>query len=217
MAGGTTSLVRVTTNWREVYRYLDRAARRQVPFASALALTRLAQLGQLRVRANLPSRFHLRSGWVSGGIRVIPARKGDWPRQFSAVGSRDDFMALQETGGTKRPRKAASLAIPGLSTARGAGGRISRGQRPRALLRKRRYFTQRLGAGMHAGQIALLHRLTSERYPLRVVFLFTPEGQIRPTLRMHEDVESRARSQYAVVFKRALTQALASGLPRRPG
>jgi hypothetical protein len=211
---GSSQVIQVRTNWVEVYKYLDRAARKQVPFAAALALTRVAQLGQLRVRSRLPSKFHLRSGWVAGGIRVVPARKSDWPHQYSAVGSRDDFMLMQETGGTKRPRSAPALAIPGVRQPRGAGGRMPKGQRPAALLKRRGYFTQRLTSGRNKGQMALLQRTSGERYPLRVVYLFEPKAQIRPAFRFREDVEDSASRQYAAVFGRVLNQALATAIPK---
>lgn len=216
MISDATQVVFVRSNWLEVYKYLDRAARKQVPFAAALALTRLAQVGQARTRSTLSSKFKLRSGWVSGGIRVVPAKKSDWPHPFSAVGSRDQFMVLQETGGTKRPYRAPRVAIPGINQPRGPGGRTPRGQRPRALLRKKRYFMQRLVSGAHAGQLALLHRVTGERYPVHVVYLFEPKVEIKARFHFRETIEQSASRQYAAIFDRVLRQALAQQLPKRP-
>lgn len=209
--------VQVRTNLAQLYTYLDRAARSQVPFATAVALTRLAQAGQVRVRQGLPHRFHLRSGWVARGIGIEAARKNDWPRSRATVGSRDDFMVLQETGGTKRPRKTRELALPGervLGQLRSSTGRIPASRRPKRLKARKRYFLQKLVSGRSKGQFALLQRVSGERYPLRVVYIFRPDARVAPRLGFRTTVERRAQELYGPVFDRVLRQALAT--PKRP-
>ena len=84
---------------------LDRAVaalsdleRRQVPFATARALTSVAYAARDEVRKELPGRFTLRRPWVARGIAVEPAKK---LKPAARVFSRDAFMAAQETGGPK--------------------------------------------------------------------------------------------------------------------
>jgi len=126
----------INTNAGELVRTLERFRVDQYPFAAAVALTRTAQDAQAEVRAGLPRRFTIRNRWVSQGIRIVPATKR---RLESWVGSRDDFMALQETGGIKRPR-GEHLAVPTEKVRRRKRGLISKAQRPRRVLQKPKVF-----------------------------------------------------------------------------
>jgi hypothetical protein len=70
----------------------------QLPFATALALTRTAQDARDEVRRSMPSRFTVRRDWIAKGVVVDQATKTNLT---AIVRDRDPFMALQETGGEK--------------------------------------------------------------------------------------------------------------------
>jgi hypothetical protein len=90
--------VRVT-GLREWQDQLARMAADQIPYATALMLTRLAQDGQAEVRRELPQRFIIRrAAWAEGGVVITPATKS---RLVSEVVDRNYYMVLQETGGEK--------------------------------------------------------------------------------------------------------------------
>lgn len=212
--------VQVRTNIAELYRYLDKAARSQVPFATAVALTRMAQAGQARYRSELPKKFELRSTWTARGILIKPAKRSEWPRPFAIVGSRDDYMVLQEQGGTKRPKKGRELAIPGERFARklrGGGGRIPRSRRPKQLIaKKKQYYLTQLQSGRSKGMPAILKRRKGKHDTTRdrVVYIFRRDGHIRPRADFRTTVTRRAQELYGPLFTRALNQALAT--PKRP-
>ena len=89
---------------------LSELERRQVPYATARALTSVAYAARDDVRKELPGRFTLRRPWVARGIAVEPAKKST---PAARVFSRDAFMVAQETGGLKpdaRPIPAGRLA-----------------------------------------------------------------------------------------------------------
>ncbi len=81
----------------------------QMPFATALALTKTAQLAQADVRAQLSESFTLRNSWVSKGIRILPARKDDLA---ATVYTKDYFMALHVMGGDRVPASPGKDAVP---------------------------------------------------------------------------------------------------------
>lgn len=83
---------------------LDQAMKRfadqqkQVRFAASQALTRTAQDLQRGIQTEMPKNFTLRRDWIIKGIRIKAARKDFLQAE---VYSKDPFMAIQETGGTK--------------------------------------------------------------------------------------------------------------------
>ena len=96
----------VTADIAKATEHLSELAQQHVPNAAAKALTRTAFDARDAVRDSLPERFNQRRPWISRGIGVTPAK----PRTLMAeVWSRDRFMALQETGGTKTGTSAIPL------------------------------------------------------------------------------------------------------------
>lgn len=77
------------------------AMEKQVPFATALALTRTAGQGQDRVREELPKHFTLRNKFTEGSIRFKRAEKRDWPNCKAIVGTISPYLEIQEEGGDK--------------------------------------------------------------------------------------------------------------------
>jgi hypothetical protein len=174
---------------------------RQFPFASALALTRTAQDAQLEERRELPRRFTIRNNWVSQGIRIKTASKADLQ---AVVFQRDDFMQLQETGGTKTPR-GRSLAIPE-SVRTNKKGIVTRGQRPRALLSKPGVFIATIGAIRGIWQ-----RPTRRRVPLKLLYVLKSSVAVRPRFEFVETatrvVFQRFARQFELAFDRAIKTA----------
>jgi len=116
---------------------------KDVRFASALMLTRTAQDSQAEIKRQLPRRFEIRNRAVVDGIRIQAATKS---KLVASVGSIDDFMALQEEGGTKQSRRGKSLAVPDTrrdltrrepgSIRRTSRGSVTSGTSPQGMLKK---------------------------------------------------------------------------------
>lgn len=113
--------------WRAELRRLEGAA----PKVLAKAINRTLDEALRVARGDLPKRFTLRTGWVGKGFRTEAATP------TSLVGRlyhKDEFMALQETGGTKRGRSGGGVAVP--VGARPTPGSITRPSKwPRRLQR----------------------------------------------------------------------------------
>jgi len=191
----------IDTNLPEVQAKLGRIGRRQVPFATVLALTRTAQDGQEAVRSELPRRFTLRSSWLQRGIRVQAANKA---RPVARVWSRDAFMVLQEVGGTKSPRGRA-IAIP-KAIRRSERSRIPRSRRPRAILRRPRTFV----APLRGGDAGIFQR-RGRRGAVRLLYaLETDPVRIDPRWGFRSTVQDVVDRTFAGHFGRALARALAT-------
>lgn len=127
-------LVTIKADLQGFERRVSEAVRKQIPFATARALTKVALVARDELRRQLPERFTIRSGWVAKGVTIVPANKTDWPNPFAVVGSRDDFMLLQETGGPKLPKYANKIAVPTSKVKRTSGGRIPKALKPATLV-----------------------------------------------------------------------------------
>lgn len=186
---------------------LDDLRRRQIPYATALALTRTAQAAQREIRSSLPQRFTIRSPFIERGVRVQAATK---IRPEAAVywrgpsGSRfAESLARHETGGRKVPARK-YLAIP-RGVKRGAGGKIPKGQRPAAVLRQKRTYSQDVAGGK-----AILRRGTKGAPPKLLYFLTPRAAKIAPEFHFRDTARAVAHRVWRREFGRAFAKAIAS-------
>lgn len=92
---------------------ISQLARDQIPYATAVALTSVAQMTQKRIQVQLPHEFKIRRPWTVGGIRYQMAKKRDWPNASAKVGSIDPYMVDFEAGG---PHKTEGSRTTGAKT-----------------------------------------------------------------------------------------------------
>ncbi len=105
--------INVKSNVKQFTRHLKRVEKKQIPFATARALTWTAKDVQKWLIKKIPSIFNVTKKWwlkqQPTGIRIKPAKKNDL---VSSVYTKAHFAHLQEEGGTKRPTKSKNLMIP---------------------------------------------------------------------------------------------------------
>lgn len=202
----------VQADFSGLSRYLDAMHRRQLPYVTARATTKLAQLSQADIRADLPRHFTLRTNWVRNGIRIQPADKRDWPAVQAIVGAIDWFMEPQVTGEERRPRGGREhLSVPGPGVRPVPSAKTPRSKWPGALLKKggrRRAFVRRISGGVRAGQLAVLRRGTDDRYPLQVLYVFQARTKGKRRVPMLEIVRATVAEHHAAVFTNLMQTAL---------
>ena len=135
--------LKIEHNVEAIAGQLSAFERKQLPYATAVALTRTAKRAQTKVRRNLPRRFTIRNQWVSKGILIKPATK---KKPEAVVYSRDDFMVRQEEGGAKRPKSGRHIAVPGSGTKRSKRGIVTKAKRPRRVMEKPGVFIAPISA-----------------------------------------------------------------------
>jgi len=187
-------------------------APRQIRFAAAAAVNETAQTLQRHTTGTLlPQAFTLRSRgapwWKPGtrfGFNIRFARRTQ-PEPFAVLGSRADWLYLQEEGGTKQAG-ARSLAIPTLGTARPSADAVipSRFKPARLLKRKTAFITEGT-----RGRV-LMTRRGRRRYPVRFWYASEHHASIKPTLHCGRIEGALARRILPVEFERGLRKALAT-------
>jgi len=196
---------------------LDKALRRvkdaprQIRFAAAAAVNETAKaVQQHTIGTLLPAAFTLRSRgapwWRPGtrfGFNIKFARRSQ-PEPFAVLGSRADWLYLQEEGGTKRASR--SLAIPQVGTARRtAGSVISRASKPARLMQRKAGFVIQGTRGK-----LLMTRTGKRRSSVRFWYAFERDADIKPVLRFGSTEGALARRLLPVEFHQALKKALAT-------
>ncbi len=185
---------------------LHEFAEEQLPFATAVSLTRLAQEAVDKTRGRMRRRFTLRSRRVPKGIQFNRANKKDWPKLHAEAGILDDFMVLQELGGTKRPRRGARfLAIPTRAIKRTASGKVRKTQQPRSITARKTGF---IDDGM-------IQRRRTRSRRLGLMFFLREEATIEPRLGMRETSAEVMETRYAAVFDKELKAAIRSRRARK--
>lgn len=194
---------------RAAERFLQRLAGQQMPFARAKALTMTAQDAQADVRASLYERFTIRRPWVPGGIRITAAKKHD-AVPFAEVGSRDEFMLKQETGGVKGPAPGKrTVAIP--AGVRGSKRAIvPRVKWPAKLLAKPRTFITNLG-----GDTSGLIRMGSRNAGFKLLWVFKKSITLKPRFGFHDTVTATVHRTWADNQRKALIEAVRTARPPR--
>jgi hypothetical protein len=172
---------------------------RQLRFAAALALTRTAQDARAEIVAELPRRFTIRTGWIARGIRIRPATK---TRLVATVLSLDDFMALQETGGTKTPRQGGRLGVP--IAARPTPAAVTRPSMfPGALMRRGRSYV------IDEGERVLMFRRVGKgrRSRSELMYVLRSSVDIEPRFGFRDTATRVALDRFPIRLAEAVTRA----------
>lgn len=120
----------VESNVKEFVRYLDKVEKKQVPFATARALTWTAKESQKVLQRAMPLTFNVTKKWWGEkqptGIKVKGADKRKTDLE-ATVYTLAYFAKLQEEGGIKIPLGSRGILVPTESTpksARKSGGAV---------------------------------------------------------------------------------------------
>lgn len=123
------NFIAVKVDMRRIDKVLG-TVKSQAPFVVALLATYSVQDAAPVVQRKLPEQFTIRRPWTQKGIRWQKATKRN---PTAIVGSRDYYMALQETGGLRKPRDSKRLAVP-VAIRKDPSKNITKARRPKALL-----------------------------------------------------------------------------------
>jgi hypothetical protein len=119
---------------------VEQTRSKDIPFATAKALTRVAQDAQSEVRRDAQADFTLRNNWTQQGIKITPAEKLSWPisaEVYTDTGNdkAPDYLEQQEDGGQKEHHGSPTdFAIPTKYLRAIAPATIPVPMRPRNLL-----------------------------------------------------------------------------------
>jgi len=191
--------INVKNNVKEFTRHLNSIEKKQIPFATARALTWTAQVAQKALQDWIPKVFNVTKKWwlkqQPTGIKIKPAKKN---RLIAEVYTDAYFARLQEKGGTKRPHRSKALVIPTAKvpkSRRKAGGAAQ-------MLKTKNVFSTKKGIYRRKGG--------KKRKNQTVELLFTKEqtAHIKPRFRFEETAAKAAVRIFKDKFFDSLQRAL---------
>ncbi|MGG5811455.1 hypothetical protein [Falsiroseomonas sp. CW058] len=200
----------IRADLRPLTRNLDDLARRQVPFATARALTAMADAAAVANRRALPSIFDRPTPFTRAGIAVAPARKNSLVARVYVKERQAEYLVLEETGGTRKPERSKhggtgrgqALVMP-KAVKRNAFGNI--GFRGLASLKRRKdVFVGKTANGTGG----FFRRLEDGK--LQPLVIFVRSAAYKPRFGFKARVIKVAQATMAPAFRQALAKALAT-------
>ena len=209
-------MISVKANFKEVSKQLSDLEKKQIPFATALTLTRLARGSEAPLRQEIDNQLTIRNRTLLiKGVISTKARKSDFPNQKSSVGisERFEFLSQHATGDTRYPitriGDANYRAIPNEKVIkRTSKGKISKKKRPQFLLKDRSRKKNAFIIKAKSGKNLIVRRKTKRKYPLIVLYKLTPIANIRPSVKAAGTVRRFVHSHANSYLRLALDQSI---------
>lgn len=190
----------VSADVRQLDRGLSDAARKQIPFAVARALTATADAARISITRRLPQTFDRPNPFTMRAVSIQPARKTSLTARVFVKDAQAKYLAIQETGGTQAPSKAA-FVIP-KAIGRNAYGNLPRGAIQRAKARKGVF----VGKPVEGKQGGIWQHVKGGG--LKLLAAFVKKTTYRPRFGFQVQAESVARRVFPAAMREALANAM---------
>jgi hypothetical protein len=212
-------MIEFKADFRPMQRQLDDFAKRQVPFATAKALTQTAKAAAASTKRELPSIFDKPTPFTMNSIGVQPATKSKPEARVFIKATQAEYLERQETGGTRTPKKVA-LVIP-QAAKRNAYGNLPR--KALAALKSRKDvfqgevkgiggFWQRPERGRRRdgsyGTIGALNKVHGFLTGLTLLVSFASKATYKPRFDFKGRTLKAAQAAAPDAFRKALGEAL---------
>lgn len=208
MSSGARFGIAVESTAPELAQLFGRIAEEQLPFAQAVALTRLAQLSREAVLGRLPrDGFTIRSSRVLKGVRVVRAEKRDFPKSRAQVALLDEFMA-DHVLGRQRTGRGRRIAVRSDKVKLTGTGAVPKAKKPRQLIAQGTAFERR-------GTLFVRPRRRRTGEP-EVVPMYFLRGRVKiePRWEYVSTVEGEVGAKYDAAFRAELEAAIKSARAR---
>lgn len=179
---------------------LDDFGRKQLPFATALALNETARFAAAEVTRALPEIFQRVTPFTRRAIGIKAARKTNLRAEVFVKRIQAQYLAIEATGGTRIWAPGKPILTP-VNVALNAYRNIPRGTLRKLLANPKRYFL-----GEVRGVYGVWERLPRHRLKLIVAL------RSRATWRARFDFGRRVDGAVAARFVPALSRGLAKAL-----
>lgn len=195
--------IKVTSNVGPLAKALDAFGKKQIPFATSMALNDAAfAVRKEIVERTFPASFTVRNRrFPSAMFRVGKASKRNLVATVSDVLGRD-YMVNQAEGGIKLPR-GRNIAIPSRQIKRTTTGKVPKSRQPRNVLGAKGYKTK-----LSSGQPVIAENVgrgAAKRQ--RVLYILEQRARIPKRFPFYERGRAVAQNSFARAFDKRFRQA----------
>lgn len=135
--------VEVKNNIKEVTKGMSDIQKKQIPFATMLALNDTAFALQKTYKAQTVQKFDKPTKFTQTGFAVQKAKKSDLTALVFVTKKREDYMKLEIDGGVRHPKNK-SIIVPNKNNSSGLGkyesGNLTKGAVSKINKQKAKYF-----------------------------------------------------------------------------
>jgi len=203
----------VKSDVKKLTRHLTKIQKKQVPFATARALTWTVKEIQKGIANDIPKIFKTTRKWwmprQPTGIKIKPAKKDNLRAIVYSIAY---FLHLQEFGGIKIPFRGRGILVPTPLTpkyGRKAGGaqKVMAGKK---ILRAAGKASGAPVVRAPSGTKGVFRRKGKARLPIERLYAYTPTAHILPRLGFRRRAAHKARQRFRANFEKSLAMALKS-------
>jgi hypothetical protein len=206
--------VTVNSNASTLAAILGGVAKTQIPYATTRALNDLAFDSAREVKSRLGEILAMRNPFSQSGIQINKAEKGTWPKTFAEVGieERRSYLIDHVMGAKRKGNAAHGRAVLVDTDLRNARGRIPKGKRPSALIKRKRSTARNPASFLiksgKSGNDLLVRRVGDQRYPLEILYAFNKNVTIKREFEMDLIIQQEVNDNYQSAFAKALNKAI---------
>ncbi len=201
--------IQILSNAKQVNKALTSLAYKQLPFATAVALTKTAAQSARIAKEDMGHRFQLRNKWTQKGVQIERAEKRDWPNIQAAVGidRKRAYIADHEEGRIRRGQRGHRLAVPSSNVRRTKTGKIPKAKTVRAIREKGGFIPK-------GSRTVFIRRGRGRKRRMLPLHYLGPSIRIKRGLGFVRVVTQEVQRRYHRTFKRELDKAVASAKAR---
>jgi len=201
--------IMVASTAEKVGSQLHALRKKQMPFATAAALTKTARHVSTDTGAAIGDHFKVRNKGLRKSFTFKRAEKKDWPKPRAIVHlkQRSEFMADHASGATRKSRDGSSrLAVPTTLVRRTATGRITKSKKPRAIRNRKKAVVE----DVNGTTILRVRKGKRAKNQAGIFYTLHSRIKIRRTWPVEGDASTSFARRYPLEFDRALLAAVKS-------
>lgn len=207
--------IKIKADTKQVKRFLRNVHKKQIPFATARAITQTLQVASKDVLRQLDKDINRPTPFTRRAFRVDGAKKDTLRGRLFILPKQSAYLKWAIFGGVRRP-KGTALALPPAKPMPGGVklnrfGNVPRSQQARALLAKGA-FSATIGgvAGIWKSAAKTRSGKIRKGSRMRLLLAYEPQAVYRPRYRFFERGQNSIRVHWPKIFERSFRSALRS-------